>query len=68
MRVRIVPADVGYHPGKIGTFALYDFPADPAKDECVEVLLTEAVGVRDTKVRHLSECTVARAAWTAQHH
>ncbi|MEV4148954.1 Scr1 family TA system antitoxin-like transcriptional regulator [Amycolatopsis sp. NPDC049691] len=28
--VRIVPADVGYHPGKIGMFALYEFPADPA--------------------------------------
>jgi transcriptional regulator with XRE-family HTH domain len=28
--VRIVPADVGYHPGKIGMFAIYDFPTDPA--------------------------------------
>ncbi|MDQ7810185.1 Scr1 family TA system antitoxin-like transcriptional regulator [Amycolatopsis sp. A133] len=28
--VRIVPADVGYHPGKIGMFALYDFPGDPS--------------------------------------
>jgi transcriptional regulator with XRE-family HTH domain len=28
--VRIVPADVGYHPGKIGMFALYDFPSDPS--------------------------------------
>lgn len=28
--VRIVPADVGYHPGKIGMFTLYDFSADPA--------------------------------------
>jgi hypothetical protein len=28
--VRIVPADVGYHPGKIGMFAIYDFLADPA--------------------------------------
>jgi transcriptional regulator with XRE-family HTH domain len=26
--VRIVPAGVGYHPGKIGMFTLYDFPAD----------------------------------------
>ncbi|MEU0788662.1 Scr1 family TA system antitoxin-like transcriptional regulator [Amycolatopsis sp. NPDC005961] len=28
--VRIVPSGVGYHPGKIGMFTLYDFPADPA--------------------------------------
>ncbi|MFF1606781.1 Scr1 family TA system antitoxin-like transcriptional regulator [Amycolatopsis sp. NPDC058278] len=28
--VRIVPADVGYHPGKGGMFALYEFPSDPA--------------------------------------
>ncbi|WP_410673236.1 Scr1 family TA system antitoxin-like transcriptional regulator [Amycolatopsis sp. cmx-4-68] len=28
--VRIVPADVGYHPGKIGMFALYEFLADTA--------------------------------------
>lgn len=28
--VRIVPADVGYHPGKAGVFTLYDFPADPS--------------------------------------
>ncbi|HEY3467504.1 MAG TPA: helix-turn-helix transcriptional regulator [Amycolatopsis sp.] len=28
--VRIVPAEVGYHPGKSGMFALYEFPADPA--------------------------------------
>lgn len=28
--VRIVPADVGYHPGKSGMFALYEFPSDPA--------------------------------------
>ncbi|MFB9689148.1 helix-turn-helix domain-containing protein [Amycolatopsis plumensis] len=27
--VRIVPADVGYHPGKGGMFALYEFPSDP---------------------------------------
>ncbi|KDN19033.1 XRE family transcriptional regulator [Amycolatopsis rifamycinica] len=27
--VRIVPAGVGYHPGKIGMFTLYDFPSDP---------------------------------------
>jgi transcriptional regulator with XRE-family HTH domain len=26
--VRIVPADVGYHQGKLGMFTLYDFPAD----------------------------------------
>jgi hypothetical protein len=36
-----------------------------AKDECVEVLLAEPVGVRDTKARHLGELTVSRAAWTA---
>jgi uncharacterized protein DUF397 len=36
-----------------------------AKDECVEVLLAETVGVRDTKARHLGELTVSRAAWTA---
>ncbi|QKV74727.1 Scr1 family TA system antitoxin-like transcriptional regulator [Amycolatopsis sp. Hca4] len=28
--VRIVPAGAGYHPGWIGMFTLYDFPADPA--------------------------------------
>jgi hypothetical protein len=28
--VRIVPADVGYHPGKGGMFGLYEFPSDPA--------------------------------------
>lgn len=28
--VHIVPAEVGYHPGKIGMFTLYDFPSDPA--------------------------------------
>ncbi|MEV6871974.1 Scr1 family TA system antitoxin-like transcriptional regulator [Amycolatopsis sp. NPDC051128] len=28
--VRIVPADAGYHPGKIGMFTIYDFEADPA--------------------------------------
>ncbi|WP_410593855.1 Scr1 family TA system antitoxin-like transcriptional regulator [Amycolatopsis sp. lyj-23] len=28
--VRVVPADVGYHPGKAGVFTLYDFPADPS--------------------------------------
>ncbi|WP_199191043.1 helix-turn-helix domain-containing protein [Amycolatopsis sp. CA-126428] len=28
--VRIVPAAVGYHPGKLGMFTLYDFPADPS--------------------------------------
>ncbi|MEV4056838.1 Scr1 family TA system antitoxin-like transcriptional regulator [Amycolatopsis sp. NPDC049688] len=28
--VRIVPAAVGYHPGKGGMFALYEFPSDPA--------------------------------------
>lgn len=28
--VRIVPADVGYHHGKLGMFTLYDFPADPS--------------------------------------
>ncbi len=27
--VRIVPDDVGYHPGKIGMFTLYDFATDP---------------------------------------
>jgi len=36
-----------------------------AKDECVEVLLAETVGIRDTKARHLGQLTVARAAWTA---
>ncbi|WP_372666908.1 DUF397 domain-containing protein [Amycolatopsis kentuckyensis] len=36
-----------------------------AKDECVEVLLAETVGVRDTKARHLGQLTVSRAAWTA---
>nr|WP_103335100.1 DUF397 domain-containing protein [Amycolatopsis sp. CA-126428] len=33
--------------------------------ECVEVLLAETVGVRDTKARHLGQLTVSRAAWTA---
>jgi len=33
--------------------------------ECVEVSLSTAVGVRDTKARHLGELTVSRAAWTA---
>ncbi|MEV6623954.1 DUF397 domain-containing protein [Amycolatopsis sp. NPDC051106] len=33
--------------------------------ECVEVSLSAAVGVRDTKARHLGELTVSRAAWTA---
>ncbi len=33
--------------------------------ECVEVLLAETVGVRDTKARHLGELTVSRTAWTA---
>ncbi|MEV5718671.1 Scr1 family TA system antitoxin-like transcriptional regulator [Amycolatopsis mediterranei] len=28
--VRIVPADVGYHQGKLGMFTLYDFPSDPS--------------------------------------
>jgi transcriptional regulator with XRE-family HTH domain len=28
--VRIVPADAGYHPGKTGMFALYEFPTDPS--------------------------------------
>jgi len=28
--VRIVPADVGYHEGKLGMFTLFDFAADPA--------------------------------------
>ncbi|RSM36721.1 XRE family transcriptional regulator [Amycolatopsis balhimycina DSM 5908] len=28
--VRIVPNEVGYHPGKIGMFALYEFSADSA--------------------------------------
>jgi hypothetical protein len=36
-----------------------------AKDECVEVLLAETVGVRDTKARHLGQLTVSRAAWSA---
>lgn len=26
--LRIVPGETGYHPGKIGMFTLYDFPAD----------------------------------------
>lgn len=33
--------------------------------ECVEVLLEETVGVRDTKARHLGRLTVSRAAWAA---
>ena len=36
-----------------------------AKEECVEVLLADSVGVRDTKARHLGQLTVSRAAWTA---
>jgi transcriptional regulator with XRE-family HTH domain len=28
--LRIVPADVGHHPGQTGMFVLYDFPTDPA--------------------------------------
>src|SRR5436305_1836011 len=28
--VRILPCEVGYHPGKGGMFALYEFPGDPA--------------------------------------
>ncbi|GHG29030.1 transcriptional regulator [Amycolatopsis bullii] len=28
--VRIVPADVEYHPGKNGMFALFDFPSEPS--------------------------------------
>ncbi|MFB9689147.1 DUF397 domain-containing protein [Amycolatopsis plumensis] len=36
-----------------------------AKDECVEVLLAETVGVRDTKARHLGQLAVSRAAWSA---
>ncbi|MFJ7215478.1 Scr1 family TA system antitoxin-like transcriptional regulator [Amycolatopsis sp. NPDC098790] len=28
--VRVVPADVGYHHGKLGMFTLYDFPTDPS--------------------------------------
>ncbi|HEY3467503.1 MAG TPA: DUF397 domain-containing protein [Amycolatopsis sp.] len=36
-----------------------------AKDECVEVLLADSVGVRDTKARHLGQLTVSRAAWAA---
>ncbi|MDQ7810184.1 DUF397 domain-containing protein [Amycolatopsis sp. A133] len=36
-----------------------------ANIECVEVLLAETVGVRDTKARHLGQLTVSRAAWTA---
>ncbi|MGK3202968.1 Scr1 family TA system antitoxin-like transcriptional regulator [Amycolatopsis sp. MEPSY49] len=28
--VRVVPADVGYHQGKLGMFTLYDFPAEPS--------------------------------------
>ncbi|WP_410575253.1 DUF397 domain-containing protein [Amycolatopsis sp. cmx-4-61] len=33
--------------------------------DCVEVSLAEAVGVRDTKARHLGQLTVSRAAWSA---
>ncbi|WP_410593857.1 DUF397 domain-containing protein [Amycolatopsis sp. lyj-23] len=36
-----------------------------AKEECVEVLLADTVGVRDTKARHLGQLTVSRAAWSA---
>ncbi|MEV4148955.1 DUF397 domain-containing protein [Amycolatopsis sp. NPDC049691] len=36
-----------------------------ATEECVEVLLGETVGIRDTKARHLGQLTVSRAAWTA---
>ncbi|MEV6447723.1 DUF397 domain-containing protein [Amycolatopsis sp. NPDC051716] len=36
-----------------------------ANIECVEVLLAETVGVRDTKARHLGQLTVSRSAWTA---
>jgi hypothetical protein len=36
-----------------------------ATEECVEVLLAETVGVRDTKARHLGELAVSRAAWSA---
>jgi transcriptional regulator with XRE-family HTH domain len=28
--VRVLPGEVGYHPGKGGMFALYEFPSDPA--------------------------------------
>ncbi|MGW3965264.1 DUF397 domain-containing protein [Amycolatopsis sp. NPDC005003] len=33
--------------------------------DCVEVLLAETVGVRDTKARHLGQLTVSRSAWSA---
>ncbi|WP_410673235.1 DUF397 domain-containing protein [Amycolatopsis sp. cmx-4-68] len=36
-----------------------------AAEECVEVLLADPVGVRDTKARQLGRLTVSRAAWTA---
>jgi transcriptional regulator with XRE-family HTH domain len=28
--VRVLPREVGYHPGKVGMFALYDFATDPS--------------------------------------
>ena len=33
--------------------------------DCVEVSLSESVGVRDTKARNLGHLTVSRPAWTA---